>query len=149
MGVVVFDFSVWSARYPEFPSVTLTQANAYFTEATLYCDNSDASRILDLGQRGALLNMLVAHIAKLNTGDDSDDEGASSLVGRISSASEGSVSVSVDLGGAPGSAYWFAQTKYGLAYFQATARYRRMRYRPGPQRFFSGYGAQSDPNWLG
>ena len=67
MAGVVFDYSLWSLSYPELSgSVKAALAGAYFTEATLFLDNTDRSRVTDLGQRGMLLNMLTAHIAALN-----------------------------------------------------------------------------------
>jgi hypothetical protein len=57
--------------------------------------------------------------------------------GRISSASEGSVSAAFDMNVPPGSAQWWAQTKYGSDYWLAMAPYRTMQYRPGPRRVFS------------
>ena len=40
-------------------------------------------------------------------------------------------------------AEWFVQTKYGAAYWAATARYRTARYYPGPQPFGRGAGFYS------
>jgi hypothetical protein len=102
----------------------------YFNEAGIYCDNTANSLITDDsagGLRSMLLNMLTAHIAALNA--VINGQASSSIVGRVTSASEGSVSVSADYQ-APGSAAWFAQTKYGAAYWQATSAYRSFRYLP-------------------
>jgi hypothetical protein len=133
MGVVTFDFGVWSARYPELvPNVTPAQAQAYFQEATLYLSNTDSSPVRDINRRALLLNMLTAHIAALNSGVSG--QAASPLVGRITSASEGSVSVSVDGGPVSGSSAWFLATRYGAAYWQLTASLRTFRYVPAPQR---------------
>lgn len=130
-GVVVFDYSVWSTRYPELaPYVTQALAQQYFYEATLYCDNTPCSIITDLVMRAMLLNMVTAHIAALNA--PIGNQTSSTLVGRISSATEGSVSVQTQFDVPPGSAQWYAQTKYGAAYWQATAQFRSMLYVPGP-----------------
>jgi hypothetical protein len=90
-----------------------------------------------------LLNMLTAHIAMMNSGITASsvpNGGSSQLVGRISDATQGSVSVSADMGTAGpagGSAPWYQQTKYGAAYWQATAGYRLGgRYKRGPQPYF-------------
>jgi hypothetical protein len=125
LGVVTFDYALWSLRYPEFAVVSSLVAGEYFTEATLYLDNTACSVVQDAsagGQRALLLNMLTAHIASLN------GFGSSPLVGRISQATEGSVSVSAEYGPASGTSAWFLQTKYGAAYWQATAQFRTMRY---------------------
>lgn len=128
-GVVVFDVAGFRARYPEFASVADATLEAYFQEATIYLDNTERSRVQDLAQRRVLLNMLTAHIAALNSGVGG--QAASPLVGRINSASEGSVSVSVDMGPSTGSSAWFQQTKYGAAFWQATTSLRQFLYVPG------------------
>lgn len=126
MAVVSFNYATWSARYPELSAVGSDLAQAYFNEATLYLDNTDASLVQDINARATLLNMLTAHIAQLNM------PGSSPLVGRITNASEGSVSVATTYSDAmPGSMAWYVQTKYGASYWQATAQYRMMRYIPG------------------
>lgn len=130
-GVVTFDYAVWIARYPEFSTVTEPVAQSYFDEATLYLNNTANSVVQDIAQRAVLLNMLTAHIAQMNA-KNASGKLASPLVGRIDSATEGSVSVHADMPGGTASAAWFQQTPYGAAYWQATARYRTMRYVPGP-----------------
>lgn len=129
MGIVTFNLAGFRSRYPEFASVPDDTMTAYFTEATIYLDNTDASRVQDVTIRSVLLNMLTAHIAALNSGVNGN--AASDLVGRIASASEGSVSVSADMGPTTGTSAWFLQTKYGAAYWQATAPYRTFQYVPG------------------
>lgn len=137
-GVVAFDYTAWSLRYPELAaSVTAPLANIYFAEAQLYCDNTPSSPVTDWapgGQRAMFLNMITAHIAALNK------PGASALVGRISNATEGSVSVQTQLDGEQlhGRAFW-AQTRYGLAFWQASAQYRTMRYIASPARPFDPF----------
>lgn len=130
-SVVVFDYSAWAARYPELSaSVAEPLAQQYFNEAQLYCDNTPCSIVRDLCMRATLLNMVTAHIAALNA--PLNGQASSTLVGRISNATEGSVSVGTQMDMPPGSAQWFNQTKYGAAFWQATAQFRAMRYVPGP-----------------
>jgi hypothetical protein len=76
--------------------------------------------------------MLTAHIAALNA-VELGGRSAENIVGRISSASEGSVSISLD-SQTPGTAAWFQQTKYGAAFWQATTQYRKARIFPGSNR---------------
>jgi len=144
-GVVIFDFTSWIARYPEFASVSSTLAQLYFNEAQMYCDNTPCSPIpydpanpAISWQRPMYLNMLTAHIAALNA--PVNGQAASSLVGRIASAGEGSVNVSVEMEGQLQGRAWYAQTKYGFAYWQATAQYRTARYKIGPQYNPDPYG---------
>jgi hypothetical protein len=143
-GPVVFDYGLWEATYPELvPSVTLQQATAYFVQAQLYLDNTACSPVTDNspgGMRAILLNMLVAHIAKLFATINGQEP--STLVGRITNASEGSVSVAVNMPGASPSSAWFMQTQYGAAFWQATASFRLMKYMPGPRPYLGvgGFG---------
>jgi hypothetical protein len=146
-GVVTFSFADWSSMYPELAaSVTQSQAQMYFYQAQLYCDNTPTSVITDTsqgGEREILLNMMTAHVAALNA--SLNGQPSSPLVGRISNASQGSVSVATQMDMSPGSAQWYNQTKYGAAYWAATAKYRTMRYVPGPQPFRRGPGGLGNP----
>lgn len=133
-GIVTFNPAAFIARYPEFASVDPSLLQVYFDEATIYLANTEDSRVQDVAQRGVLLNMLVAHIAILNAG--ANGQPASPLVGRVNTATEGSVTVGTDMGVVPFTAAWFMQSKYGASFWQATARYRTMQYVPG--RSYSG-----------
>lgn len=128
MAIALFDYGAWSTLYPELASVSEARAGLLFQQAGLYLDNTDASPVQDATRRLMLLNMVVAHLAVL--GGALEAGGApSGLVGRVTSASEGSVSVSVDAGVEPGSAGWFALTNYGYAFWAATKPYRTFAYR--------------------
>lgn len=132
-GVVVFDAAAFVGRYPEFNAVNAGVLASLFGEATLMLDNTAASRVQQIEQRTPLLWMLTAHLTALNVGVNG--EAPSPLVGRIASASEGSVSVNVDNGPQPATAAWYMQTKYGAQYWQMTASLRSAHYVPGcPQR---------------
>ena len=141
-GVVTFVYADWVARYPELaPWVSSSLAQLYFNEATLYLDNTLSSLVVNVEQRTPLLYMLTSHIAQLNASIGGIP--SSPLVGRIADATEGSVTVRSELDMAAGSAQWYAQTKYGIAYWQATAQYRTARYLQGPVRNFQPYGSIS------
>lgn len=135
MAIVVFDPAAFKARYPEFSTLSDALVQAYFDEATIYLNNTDQSRVADVAVRKTLLWMLTAHVSALNGGVNGQP--ASPLVGRINSATEGSVSVQADMGAVPGSAAWFLQTKYGAAFWQASAPFRTMQYVPGASRELS------------
>lgn len=136
MAVAVFNYATWSARYPELAAtVGVDLATAYFGEAGLLLNNTDTSLVCDVNVRLTLLNMITAHIAALNRpstlgGTDPQTD----LVGRISNATEGSVSVATDYGQVSASSAYWLQTKYGAQYWQATAKYRTAHYRPGRRR---------------
>lgn len=137
MGIVVqFDYAAWAAFYPEFNNtVSEQQANLCFAQATIYHANDGSGPVSTSLIQSALLNMVTAHIAQLQYGSSQQDAGP--LVGRISSASEGSVSAQTEYSAPPSANMaWYIQTKYGAAYWQATAPYRTMRYRaPEPRQF--------------
>ena len=139
MGVsVAFDYQTWRARYPEFTdTVTSDVAQMFFDEATLYLRNDGSGPAKTAGVQSALLNMLVAHLAQLNIGTAAQP--ASAIVGRVTSASEGSVSVSADSQYPSGTPQWFQQTRYGSSYWSATAAYRTMHYRVGPRRMMNPF----------
>lgn len=141
MGVAAFDYPLWAATYPEFATVDETTATVQFDTATLFLDNTDCSPVRDVTRRLTLLNMITAHLVKLFVPVASVAPGG--LVGRISTATEGSVTVSTDYAKANTNLEaWWVQTKYGAMYWAAMAAFRTMRYVPGPTRFVDarGYG---------
>jgi hypothetical protein len=138
-AIAVFDYAAWAAQYPEFSNITSAQAASFWNLATLYHNNTGTGPVADADQQGMLLGLLTAHIAFLRVGTAGNPSpGSQGLVGRISSASMGPVSVSADLQGLPGTAAWFGQSPYGLSYWAATAAYRTAHYRPHHGRRFGG-----------
>jgi len=129
-AIATFNPQLFAARYPEFQGLDAALTSAYFAEATLYLRNDGTGPVQDAGQQLMLLNMLTAHIASLNQLNP-DGSSASGLVGPITSASEGSVSVSSGLVVESGTAGWLQQTAYGAQFLAATAPYRAARYIPG------------------
>jgi len=135
---VVFVYSDWYTRYPELAAPpngtgTTTQAQAQddFNLAGLYLNNGPCSAVQNIATRTTLLYMLTAHIACLAARQAAEPNG-NAIVGRISDATQGSVSVSADVGTTSQNQAWFLQTQYGFAYWQATAAYRAGgRYKPG------------------
>jgi hypothetical protein len=130
MTIAVFDYGLWAARYPELaPSINPALAGEYFLDAGLILNNTDSSPVSNATTRLRLLNMLVSHIAALNA--PLNGQASSAGVGRMSSATEGSVSIQLDYGTPSNNSAWFLQTKYGAMFWQATALLRAMRYVPG------------------
>jgi hypothetical protein len=149
MTVAPFVPDDWRAAYPEFAAVTDQAAQGYFNTACLYLNNTDASRVpcdpVTYQPRQQLLYLLTAHVAELmKPNADGSGSLANPLVGRISNASEGSVSVATQFE-ADKDASWFIQTTYGALYWQATAQYRTAVYvpRPGGRGRFGGYYGRS------
>lgn len=141
MGVVTFDYDAWAAEYPTLAvSVDSPTATRYFARACLQLNNTDCSLVRDVAQRAILLDMLVAHIAALN---GATQAGKAGLVGRISSVTEGSVTIAADMPTRPGTEAYYMQTPYGAEYWEATAGYRTMQYVAGPAPYTGvpGYGS--------
>lgn len=131
MAVVVFNPTAFKVRYPEFAAVSNTLLDACFTESGLYLSNRDNSPVQDVARRTLLLNMLTAHIAFIGGALSADGQARPN--GRLSQASEGSVSATFDsVPATPGSGAWFAQSQYGAAFWQATSSLRGFRYRSRP-----------------
>jgi len=143
-GPVTFDYTYWSQVYPEFANtVTEPQAQQCFNFATLFLDNSPCSMVpvtntAGMPVRVMVLGMITAQVAQLLYG--SSLQPASPLVGRIDSAAEGSVNVSVALDSPPFVAAWFTQTKYGLMAWAALAPYRTALYIPPPRYPWGQFG---------
>lgn len=130
-GAVTFNPTVWKARYTVFSAVTNQVAQLYFDEACLYCANV-LCPVSTVAELTLLLNMLTAHVAWLaGAGTGNGGSGGVVPVGRLSTATEGSVSVAFENLYPPGTPQWYQQTQFGAAYWAATAKYRTFRYRPG------------------
>lgn len=130
MAVVELNITSFRDMYPEFSNVTDAILPFLFDQATDYLNNTDFSLVDDPIKRERLLYMLMAHIAYVRYGDNKGN-GGSGMVGRISSASEGSVSVSSELGPIEFRYAWYTQSPYGMSFWQATKVYRMATYYPG------------------
>lgn len=141
MSVFVFDYTAWSALFPQFSTtVSAPQAQLYFNMATLYVANTDCAIIPydptltpPVTTRGDILNLTTGHIAQILAG--SNTQPVSPLVGRVSDATQGSVSVSAEWANAPASAGWWLQTPLGALAWTAMAPFRTAQYRALPGRF--------------
>ena len=150
---IVFNYQTWITRYPEFTQINVNLAELYFAEACLYVDNTGLGPIKDPNTLAIVLNMTTAHIAALNAPKIADQYNSmgtesSPLVGRITNASEGSVSVAVEMPQQPATAAWWNQTKYGAAAYQFLMQFRTAIYVPsGRRRQFNPpiWGRNSSP----
>lgn len=131
MAAVVFNPAAFKAAYPEFSAVPDATLNAYFLRSQLFLVNEDCP-VQDEAKRLQLYWLLVAHIAQLSGA--LNPGGIPGPVGRTSSATEGSVSVSLDFNATMG-ASWFVQTSYGAQFWAATAYLRSFRYVARPTRY--------------
>jgi hypothetical protein len=124
-------------------------ATNFFNLATITWRNDGCGPVTKSTVQLSLLNLLTAHLAALyaqSQGDQSPGSAkdANSPVGRISAATEGSISIQTDLGATPTSSanqQWLSQTKYGLQFWAMTSQYRTAHYVPGAlQSGGPGYG---------
>lgn len=122
-GVVEFNVNKFRSLYPTLKA-TDDQLNWYFIEAAMLLNNTSKSCVKNLAEREVLLFLLVAHFAVLQQRVEGDNE----VVGRVSSASQGSVSVTLDNGQTTLSDKWYQQTPYGSKYWALTAKYRSFLY---------------------
>lgn len=144
-GIVVFDPAEFVAAWPDFTGLHNAQMANAFSLATLVLNNSCGSIVSDANQRMALLYMLTAHVAFLVYGSNDGTPGGivppPGIVGRIASATEGSVSVQAEYSSEVGqSEAWFIQTKYGAMFWQATSYLRTMHYIGAPDSGPNGPG---------
>ena len=129
-AVATFDYASWSAAYPEFSNVASGQAQAYWNEATILHRNDGGGPVQDVTMQTSLLNLLTAHIAFLRVGTAANQSAASQgLSGRVTSATQGSVSLSTELPGLGPNSAWCAASAYGYSYWNYMAPYRTMHYR--------------------
>lgn len=134
---ITFVYADWIVAYPAFTvggaqPVSQALAQTYFNTAGFLCANDGSGPVCDDAELTNLLYILTAHIAAISAPLASGGAANGGLVGRITSASEGSVSVGVENSYAEGSAQWYQQSQYGSLYWLLTARYRQFQYSPGP-----------------
>lgn len=131
-GVVIFDDTEFTTAYPEFTGVSAGLLQANFNLASINIANCCGSPVYDPVVRQALLYLLTAHVTFLFTPCLANNQQPPGIVGRVDSATEGSVSVHASFPGTPESA-WFDQTKYGAQFWAMTAVIRTIHHIPAPQ----------------
>lgn len=121
-NVFVFDPAAFKLAYPQFAKFTNEQLTNFFEEVeNTIVDNTESS-CFSLKDRKKWFYLLVAHNAELQ---NRINDGNSGLVGRISSATQGSVSISTDYSMGSGALeQWLKQTPYGAKFYAFTAPYR-------------------------
>jgi hypothetical protein len=131
MGVIVaFNFDDWLQLFPQFNYLNEPQAALYFNLATQLHRNDGGGPVCDPTLQLNLLNLVTAHLVQLMAPKPDGTNADGSVVGRITNASEGSVSAAFEMPNQPQSAAWWQQTQFGATYWQATAQFRTMRYSP-------------------
>ncbi len=154
MGVIVaFDYDKLIAQFPAMAPVGPQLLEVYWDIATTMHGNDGSGPIAKESLQRSLLNMLTAHIAQLFAPKDPSGNpsaaGTTSIgvVGRVQSATEGSVSIATAAleGFNTAQASWLGQTQYGALYWAATAQFRTMRYQPPPCGIYGPYSTVVTP----
>lgn len=132
MAIVVLNINEFKAKYPAFNNLTDDVYHRLFDIACLTLNNTDNNPVKNADQRKTLLYLLMAHLAVLDSDikDASGSNGSGGLVGRIHSATEGSVSISTEYATATQSSAWYLQTQYGALYWQLILPFRLFKYVP-------------------
>jgi hypothetical protein len=127
-GIVVFDATEFLASYPAFSLVPTAALQVNFGLACLQLQNTCCSVVQDAPTRQGLLYLLTAHITALLNGVNG--EMPQGVVGRVSGATEGAVSVQTDFVTKDEAAAFYAQTQWGALYWKSTAQFRAAKYYP-------------------
>lgn len=112
---VVFVFNEFQQMFPELSAATEMQAEYAFSFAEDIVNNTLSAYVIETCKRKRILYLLTAHIVFLM------NRGAGS-VGNVTSAHEGSVSVSYGSGSLKDDGY-LSQTQYGLLLKQLLKKY--------------------------
>lgn len=130
-GVVTFDPAAFKAAFSAFANVDDGVLTGYFAMAECYVNNSPASAVQNLAVRTQLLNLVTAHIAFLMGRASAGDGSSAAVVGQMVSAGEGSVNVAYAQVQAKNAEFW-AQSQYGLLFWQMALPFRTFRYMAAP-----------------
>ena len=125
-GIVVFDIEEFRELYPAIEASD-DQLIAYFGVAETFLNNTKCSVVKNLDASKNMLYLLTAHIAAITQ----QAESGNPTVGRIASATEGTVSIGLDYGTMGNNERWYLQTPWGAMYWQLTKKYRSAVYRLG------------------
>lgn len=129
-GIAQLDPNEWLKLYPMYDNLTIEQVDDLLIAATDFLENTVCSVVQDVEKRKRLIYLVAAHLAYLFYQDKNGNGGAGGLVGRLSSATEGSVSVGSTMSNVPFSAEFFLQSPFGFAFWQRTLVYRMGLYTP-------------------
>lgn len=142
-GPIPFVYSDWEAMFPELAGVSEPQATMYFGLATMYVRNDGGGSINDPIKLTYALYLTTAHLSVIFSQETNGvpttggSTSPSAIVGRIASATQGSVSVTTEMPAQPPAAAWWNQTIYGAAVWKMLAPNRTARIVPAPRRIYN------------
>jgi hypothetical protein len=123
-----FQYTVWALRFPSLAQTTPQALATYlYAEALMLpdCNRVINDTTLASSQQIVVMNLAVAHLAFLAQRDGG-------AAGRISGATEGSVSVAFEYPTRGTTEAWWGQTTYGQEFWRILAPYRTAQYAVGP-----------------
>ena len=132
MAVVELDTGLFRELYPKYEKASDQLIETWWEAVCQLIGNTESSRIPysppSVNTRKVILYAALCHVAELMTRDNG-------VVGRVSSASEGSVSTAFDFPVLSKSGAWWAQTQCGLMVWQMLLPYRSggLYFRGGPK----------------
>lgn len=126
---ITFNYATWIPAYPQFintpqPTIELVVVPL----AQVQCRTDGGSPVRDQATLTVLFGLMVAHVTQLMFG--STIAPLTGVVGRVSQATQGSVSVSAEYNNPNPAAAWFLQTPYGAVYYQAISGFTLGVYAP-------------------
>ncbi|RKS87327.1 uncharacterized protein DUF4054 [Orbus hercynius] len=138
MDIVEFDVEEFRLVYPMFADKEKfndTMLEFSFSKAETYVNNTKCGYVKNLTTRKIMLYMLTAHIVTLQAQAINGEWYA----GVMSSATEGSVSISMATHNITPRNAWYLKTPFGAEYWEMTSKYRTFNYQ----------SVQSRPSWEG
>lgn len=136
MTAPTFDFAAWQAMFPQFAAMPEAVAQGYFDVAFEMFGSTPCAQCFAQpsdGSQSTPLSYLTAHIATL-MGTNAAGQPNTPLVGRVNTATQGSVSVGAEMPNQPHGAAWYQQTQAGAMFWVLTAKCRQAQYAPARSR---------------
>ena len=125
MANVKFDYDLFRGQFPHIKLGAMAELAGLWEVAQSFVGNEQTSKIPYDPERGVYTRRTVLYLALAHLVQMRQLGAQGGLAGRVTSASEGSVSVSVEPFQANSlNAQWWCQTNEGALYWQLTAQYR-------------------------
>jgi hypothetical protein len=137
MPAVAWNQAAFETAFPSFAPASSPAYPQLWVEAGFIVNNSGSGLISDVTELTLCLNLLTAHLATLQLGPDGGNSGEpSGIVGRVTNAQQGTVSVAASMGNTVKyDDAFFLQTQYGARFLQVIARFRGFRVYASPMAY--------------
>lgn len=125
MANVKFDYDLFRGQFPHIKLGAMAELAGLWEVAQSFVGNEQTSKIPYDPEHGVYTRRTVLYLALAHLVQMRQLGAQGGLAGRVTSASEGSVNVSVEPFQANSlNAQWWCQTNEGALYWQLTAQYR-------------------------